>query len=249
MTMASYSNQDLLKKFEESDDISGKRAAIIPLLLRSKKSELLKTEEFRNGLDALLNKIDDISDFERIGALSLARRLAVSINVKGFASEIDAKLRRPMQPLADPPSILENPDDRRYLGEALGKATGEWLPSYLAKAVIAEPPKSKARVAFLIALLQKRSDLSRSLDDLSEAFQHYKSDTKDVATSRARRLAWTLSSLREAIDHVDPPVTEETGRSIAKLISSALAGQTINDRGLQSQLAIDVLTLLHDVVR
>jgi hypothetical protein len=242
-------NQDLLKKFELADKVSVKREAIIPLLLRGKKSELLKTPEFQNGLKDLLRKIDDVSEFERIGALSLARRLAASINVRGFSKEIDEALEKPIPPLSASPSLLENSTDRRYLGEALRKTAGDWLPNYLAKAAIGEPATSKARVAFLEALLQKRSDLSQALEDLSTAFDHFRIDTKDVTTSRGRRLVSILTSLREAIVKVDPPVADGVGRSIARLISSALAGETIGDRALQRQLAIAVLALLHDVVR
>jgi hypothetical protein len=241
--------RDLLKEFELAEDIRAKRDAIIPVLLRGKKSELLKTPEFQRGLSGLLKKLDDASDFQRVCAVSLAKRLAASINVKGFSDEIDSALERQMPPLSAPPSILENADDRRYLGEALAKASGSWLPSYLATAAIAEPANSRARIAFLDSLLLKRHDLSKALDDLTTAFRDFQFDTKDVATSRGRRLAWILSSLRQAITNIDPIVAESIGSSASGLVSAGLAGAPILDRALQTQLAIDVLMLLHDIVR
>jgi hypothetical protein len=249
MSISIEKSQEMLQLFERGNSVADQREAIIPILLRAKKSELIQTPEFQRGLAVLLRKIEGEVDSERTAALSLARRLAVSINVRGFSDGINAKLESPISRLHTPPSFLENPDDRRYLGEALGKAEGSWIPDYLAAAAVGEPPKSNARIAFLASLLRKRADLSEALDDLAKAFEQFPFETKDVGASRARRLSWTLSGLRLAIANVDPTVQEGVGRSIAKLISAALGGETINDRVLQRQLATDVLILLHDVVR
>ena len=137
-----------------------------------------------------------------------------------------------------------NADDRRYFGEALRFAFGDWKRRYLSDAIIEEGAGEEARAAFMIGLVLESANIASTLRALAESFAAWSVATKDVGASRVRRLVRVAAALKTSIVELDPPPGDDLGQALLSFGRAALGGEQINDRDLQVQTSAAFLDLL-----
>jgi hypothetical protein len=179
--------------------------------------------------------------------------MALLFRIGAVAKALKPKIERIVSEVTTAPDVapqlLSDPDDRRYVGEALRLATGDWKPKYLARAVVEEVSGEEARAAFTTGLVSASETLAEAFEALCDAFSAWSVGTADTGTSRARRLIRVVTALKGAIVALDPNPGDKIGQTLHSLARAALSGEQVGDPLVQSQAAAALLELLSTLLR
>jgi hypothetical protein len=231
----------------EASDVQSMRN-VVTLLQRNKSlAAAARESSFVRRLEETAPLFLADSGETRLAMLALLFRIAaVAKNIRPMAEKMASSVLDAPRMM---PQTLEDADDRKYLGEALKYASGEWKAKYLAGAVVCEMSGEEARSAFTVALISATQNLSEALRALGEAFSTWTVKTNDVGQSRARRLIRVTSALKSTITEIDPGPGDGFGVALQAFTRSALGGEQIEDRPLQIHVAGALLGVLSTTVR
>jgi hypothetical protein len=178
------------------------REAVASLQRKKLLAAAAREPAFVRHLEELRKLALEGSGETRLQALALLFRIgAVARTVKPTIEQIASNVVTAPDAA---PQVLTDPDDRRYIGEALKFASGDWKREYLAHAIVEEGSGEEARTAFTAGLVTATQTLADSLEALGHAFRAWSAGTVDVGASRARRLIRVAAALKEAIISLDP---------------------------------------------
>jgi hypothetical protein len=183
-----------------------------------------KNKQFQVGLERLYAAVGDtrLNELDRLLALATIGRIAATI--KSQTKEIYKRLS---ELLVDPlPSqqLLEEVDDRAYIGKICKVVLPHWSLSYAAKAVVVEDTGEQARQAFMQVLFNASSDLDKAVSSLVDHIKDFTPDTEEPGKSMAVKLRRIFSAIRGAMADEMPEPGENPGRSMARLIKEGFAG-------------------------
>ncbi|MBU1569059.1 MAG: hypothetical protein KKE00_00805, partial [Proteobacteria bacterium] len=194
------------------------------LVALRKHNKASKDVRFQNGIDRLFKVAANSSSGEIDRLIAVSALARISFTIRGIRSKlhehISVALKSPLPDL----HLLEDVDDRAYVGKACAIACPEWIQNYASKAAVFEESGEQARRAFLIALLNSTNNLEISLEFLKRHLESYIPDTEEAGNSISRRLRRILSALRSAIAETLPETGEDPGKTLSNVIKSSFSG-------------------------
>jgi hypothetical protein len=235
------------RSFVEASDVRGMREAVIALQRSKSLATAARTPAFSGRMEELRSFSAVGAGETRLEALALLFRIGAV--AKSLRPKIEAIASEVLTSPGVPVQVIEDPDDRRYVGEALKFASGEWKRNYLARAVVEEVSGEEARAAFTVALVSASRSMADALQSLVEAFDGWVVGTQDVGASRVRRLVRVASALKSAIIELNPDPGDRFGSALLAFARAALGGESIGDREIQAQATGATLALLSTTVR
>ncbi len=187
------------------------------LIADRKHHAAAKEKPFQQGIDALVDSAGDtaIPDLERLLAVATLGRLAAT--VKRLQPAIFQSLQEAFTEKLPKPSLLSEPDDRSYIGNACEQVQPDWGAGYCAQAAIYEKTGEQAREAFLKALLTMQPDLSAALQLLEKTAHGLLLETEDPGTSVARRLKRIMDAIQVSLSGSTIEPGEDPGDHLASL--------------------------------
>lgn len=229
------------------DNLNEARESAITLQRKKALARATKAPDFEGKIERLLAQALRDGDESTLQCIALMFRIAAVANPirPTMGRLVGTMLREP----ALLPQQLPDSDDRRYFGEGLQHAVGEWVVGYTARASVEETAGEDAREQFLRALLRSTNDLTQAVNALRLAFSSWKVETQDIGASRARRLTRVLIAFRKVLVDIDPEPGDSLGASYGDLVRAAIGGEPILDAEAREQAAIATLDLLSAVVR
>lgn len=115
-----------------SSDLARLREAVLALQKDKALAAVARTPTFSRGLETIGRLTRSGPDEARLAALALLFRIAAV--AKARRSDVESFAAQVTEDLSVLPQALPDPDDRRYVGEALAHARGAWKEDYLARA-------------------------------------------------------------------------------------------------------------------
>lgn len=220
------------------------------LIAARKHNEAAKDKRFSAGLERLYQAAGDrtLNELDRLLSLATIGRIASTI--KAQKKEIYGRLT---ELLVDPLSsqqLLDDVDDRAYIGKLCTAVLPPWTAPYAARAVVVEDTGEQVRQAFMLALFKASPDLDSAIETLIAHLQEFAPATEEPGNSMAVKLRRIFAALRAAMAEAMPEPGENPGRSLAKLIKAAFAGvasPTKQENVLAA--AEDVAGTVHEMVR
>ncbi len=231
-------------------NVQEKYDALRELIAQRKHHAASKDKQFQVGIDSLLATAGDSSvpDLDRLLAVATLGRLASSI--KRLRTSIYKTLQSALAENLPDPSLLNEPDDRSYIGNACEQIQPEWGVVYCAQAAIYEETGEQSRVAFLKALLTMKPDLASALAVLNEAALCFGPETEDPGTSTARRLKRITVSLKVALAETMVEPGEDPGKQLALMCKNIFINVAApNKEESLFEAAEGVATVIHEMVR
>lgn len=234
-------------RFAAARSVEEVRQAAQPLLATSAAARAAKDANFAAVFDGWSARLpgepapDLLATLWRmtgLGSMSRHRRRLV------------AALGRGIGEFARPIASMPDPKDRRAAAEALEHVDGAWVVDYCAEAVARDPdPKSDARDALCRVLLVRTGEVGAAFRSLADPMSSVVIAQSDVATGRARRVAWILRSMRPALYEVEAAVADaETGDAYASFVFAGLRSAP-GERGASMDAAREVLLCMNVIVR
>ena len=243
------SEQKLTKIFIQGST-QEKYDALRKLIAARKHHAAAKDKDFQVGIDSLLQTVSDSSaqDKDRLLAVATLGRLASTI--KRLRSTIYESLQAGLEKELPEPSLLEEPDDRSYVGYACEQIQPKWGIGYCAQAAIYEETGEQSRVAFLRALLTMKPDLAGVLIVLNEAIILFSPETEDPGTTVTKRLKRLMAGLQTAMAEIRGEPGENPGKQLALLCRSAFKGNP-DSKKEESLVAVveGIAGVIHEIVR
>ena len=204
---------------------------------------------FQFGVRRVLDAAIHGGGYQRLAALALCARL-LSQPSKELQSFIKEALGDKAPSIDASPSLLKDQQDREYLAQALDLTDFENKGTYLATFIAGEgQTNTKSRNIATSSLFNMRIKLSEGFDLLGQKLKDLDFTTKEIGTSRARRLTRTLEAIERVVRTIDPIADKEAGQALAKLIKSALNYEQISDGSAATDLANATFGLLATLLR
>lgn len=187
------------------------------LIADRKHHAAAKEKLFQQGIDELVDAAGNAAapNLERLLAVATLGRLAAT--VKRMQPAIYQSLQEELTEKLPNPSLLSEPDDRSYIGNACEQVQPDWGADYCAQAAIHEKTGEQAREAFLKALLTMQPDLSAALQLLEETAHGLLLETEDPGTSVARRLKRIMDAIQVSLSGSTIEPGEDPGNHLASL--------------------------------
>jgi len=194
------------------------------LIAARKHNEASKDERFATGMERLyLVAGDHTSDgLERLMAVATLGRVASTI--RSMRKKVYGRLGELLIEPLPAPQLLEDVDDRAYIGKICAMTLPQWSSTYAAEAAVAEETGEQARLAFLQTLLKANPDLDTALEALIAQLQDFKPGTEDPANSMVVKLRRIFAALRGAMAETMPDPGEDPGKTLSRLIKASFAG-------------------------
>lgn len=233
-----------------SGTISQQHASFRKLIAMRKHHAAISDDRFKSGLERLLRVASDplSPEIDRLLAVATLGRIASTI--RGIRKNIHKRLPDALKSSLPSPDILDDVDDRAYVGQVCAIALPDWITDYAASAVIIEETGEQARQSFLVALLRSTPDLEVALGILSNHLQGWVPATEAPGNSVSKRLRRILSSLRAAMVASMPEPGVEPGAVLSKMIKSSYLG--VEDpikKDVLFDTAEEVAGVVHEMVR
>ncbi len=238
-----------IDRFTGATTLDELREATLPLLQTSGAARASKSSRFEQAFASWCERLEA----EREDALPMTAALW-RLTSLGSMSRHRQRLRRslvkPRSPFAAPLITLSDPKDRRAVAESLMVVEAEWVIAYCAEAITRDPdPKSDARDALCRVLLRRTGDVAAAFEALAATIGSVRIEQTDVATGRARRVAWILRSMRPALYEDEEAVAETgTGEAYMSFVFGGLKSSP-NDRSAALDAVREVLLCLNGIVR
>lgn len=227
-----------------------RRAALTALITAKLLPKQADDPAVADGRAHLLAQVFALDAAPEHRLLSIAECIRLGQVVKRWAPEIAEQLRPAFADELPSMQLLSDADDRLNLARACALMSSAWLPAYLAKAIAEEETGEKARAEAMAALLARVPDLATALRLLGNAFEAVRPDTETPGDTVARRLARTLTALRNALLEVELDAGDAPGKALYELLALPLSGlgkpQT---EKVQLDLVREALLTVHDIVR
>lgn len=199
----SVSFEKLLEEFA-TGSAPAKHSAFRKLIALRQHHKALVDCRFKLGLDSLLlMATDELSkDVDRLLAIATLGRIGSTIRSirPKIQKDLVAVLEKPFPDI----SILDDVEDRCYIGQVCAIDPPAWVGGYAARSSVLEESGEQARQAFLSALLKSTADLETALGVLAENLQAWVPDTEEPGNSVSRRLRRILAAFRTAIADTMP---------------------------------------------
>lgn len=191
--------EDHLDRFANAASVGQLVEAGTPLLKTSAASKAARSEQFARGLQKLADAQQNGSGTGQLKALAFAWRLTSVSAMRTHRSALISQLREPTPEPTERPTVLEDPDDRRNLYEALRYKNEEWVVKFLIRSMTNDRDGSLVRGAAAETLILKQSSLVDSLLALAVEFKALQLDQRDPDLGRARILINNFQALSQAI--------------------------------------------------
>lgn len=205
---------------------------------------------FSFGIDRIICVASDAKadDLNRLLCVTTLARVASTI--RGIRPKLHQALAEVLEsPLPDP-NLLDDVEDRTYIGEACAIALPAWTSMYAARCAVWEESGEQARQAFLVALLKSTADLETALDALVEQLHTWVPVTEEPGNTVSKRLRRILAALRAAIADTMPEPGEDPGASLSKVVKVSYSGaSTPTNLEALADTAEEVAGVVHEMVR
>ncbi|MDA3970515.1 MAG: hypothetical protein PF442_04130 [Desulfobulbaceae bacterium] len=242
--------QETLTTLFSLGTVQEKYDALRKLIAARKHHAASKDKGFQIGIDGLLETVGDTSaqDKDRLLAVATLGRLASSI--KRLRATIYDSLQVALAKELPEPFLLEEPDDRSYVGYACEQVQPKWGVDYCANAIVYEETGEQSRVAFLKALLMMKPDLSAVLMELAGVIRSFIPETEDPGTSIAKRLKRLMDGLQVAMAEIRGEPGDEPGKQLASLCWAAFKDVPVSKKvDTLIDTTAGVAGVIHEVVR
>lgn len=226
------------------------RGVLAPLLTTAGAAPAARDERFSQGVDKFIEHIRSDTP-GRVQTFSILWRITSVSAMREHRRRVIDAMKYDVPPFLELPTDMPDPDDRRHFGDAIMALAGNWLPDYIARAIVNERDGEKARESLSRALVVNVPDLSAQLSLIGGALNDVRFDQQDPSVGRARRLAAILDALGAAVwtAELDIEPGEEFGSVTAKLVSDILARRPAGDRTVSIIAARSVLQFVVQAVR
>ncbi len=238
-----------VSRFVATKTVTDLREAFQPLLMTSAAARAAKSTEFDDALERWCSALAS-SPLLDIDLLAMLWRLtslgSMTKQRQRLSGSIRSSLNRPDRPIVD----LVDPKDRKAVSEAIRLMEGDWVVPYAASAIVNDPdPKSDARDTLCRALLERAGEIGSAFSALAEAMSNVSISQSDVPTGRARRVTWTLRSIRPALFAAEEIIADvPTGETYAAFIAAGLKSSP-GSRPVAIDAVREVMLCLNGIVR
>lgn len=243
---------DLVAAFAESTGHVQARETAQPLLTSTNAALASKDKRFAEALRRWTILVQKGDEQAALPSLALIWRLTSLSSMALERRRLVSTLSNGIAPLSMPIGTLEDPKDRKAASEAIATLPKErWVTAYCAAAIMNDPdPKSDARDALCNALLIHSGDLTSAFAELAEAASSISINQSDVATGRARRLAWVIRSLRSPLlENDEISVDESLGESYSHFVLRTLGNSSPTDFSATIDASREALQCLSSIIR
>ena len=227
-------------------------SALADTLARIKKQKklpaLVKQQSFPALAETLVRRISQWEPATRAAGLSILGRLTETVRTIRTTREAIGRALAASDIAIPDLRLLSDAKDRYYLAITISLAPAKVSPLYLAQAIVQEDAGEAAREVLISTLLDQVPDLAAAFRYLAESAESLSIDTKDAASTRARRLVRIASKLRPAIATRDLPAGEDLGPNLARFVRT-LINRDLSERTVRSSAAEATLGLLYELVR
>lgn len=219
------SEKDFDKQLDEfgSSGPQDQHTAFRKLIAARKHNKASKDERFRAGMERLYLVAGNHAGegLERLMAVATLSRVASTI--RSMRKEVYGRLGELLVEPLPPPRLLEDVDDRAYIGKMCAIVLPPWSSTYAAEAAVAEETGEQVRQAFLQTLLKATQNLEAALEALIAQLQDFKPGTEDPANSMVVKLRRIFSALRGAMAETMPDPGDDPGKTLSRLIKASFA--------------------------
>lgn len=220
------------------------------LVSAKKHNDASKDKRFSAGMERLYESVrsPDTPDYDRLVAVTTLGRISSSIRSlrEGAIKRLKSVLLEPL-PVT---YLLDDVDDRAYVGKVCAATLPEWIVPYSAKAVVAEETGEQVRQAFLEALIKGSSDLDTALKSLSDELVDFMPETEDPAQSMAVKLRRILAAIRGVMADVLPEAGENPGMALARLVKTSFSKVgTPGKQEILLSVGEEIAGVVHEIVR
>jgi len=225
-------------------------ASFRKLIAIRKHHAAILDDRFKFGLERLFNVASNplSSEIDRLLAVATLGRIASTI--RGIRKNIHKRLPETLKLPLPSPDILDDVDDRAYIGQVCAIVLPEWGSNYTASAAIIEETGEQARYFFLVTLLRSTPNLEMAFGILSDQLRGWVPTTDSPGNSVSKRLRRILSSLRTAIVDSMPEPGLDPGTALAKMIKASYLGvEDPANKDVLSDTAEEVSGVVHEMVR
>jgi hypothetical protein len=228
-----------LEKFAHSSMVNELVSAGRPFLKTSAAAKVAKSDLFRTGLKKLAQCGEAGTGGDQLLAIAFAWRITAVTSMKDNRRFLLQSLQNDYSRPSVPALTLLDPDDRKYLGEALRWKSDDWVAEFLVQSIANEKDGKQARLAFCETLLTKQTDLASSLREIGTALKALSLDQKDKNLGRAKQLINILQSLSEAVWNMpdDLNIGDDLGDAYSQLLNSVVSSGEISERFVRVDLA------------
>ena len=239
----------LAENFGSTTDLNIMKEIAIELATPGATNKAAQLPAFRFGVRRVLDAAIYGGSYQRLAALALCARL-LSQPSKELQSLLKDALGDKAPSIEALPSLLKDQQDREYLAQALDLSDFENKATYLAGFIAGEGQTStKSRNLATSSLFNMQIQISAAFDLLGKQLKDLDFTTKEIGTSRARRLTRTLEAIERVVRTIDPVADIEAGQALARLIKSALNYEQISDSSAAIDLANATFGLLATILR
>ena len=223
-----------------------------------------KESAFQQAVECLVPiALGSSSTLERLTALSLMARADNTTQRKQpeIGDAIAKSVADQPPPLGFDVQEALKPDDRYYIGLAIGRSTAEWLPAYAARALVDEggEPRAKndVRGAFAALVFERAPTLSAAFRLIAAAAPgslHEDPRTKGADLSRGKRMGKLLPAIEEAMRNTVRDSGDDLPEAFNAMIQAlvfrhARPPDTTEGDGIAATVAEAAMQLLGTLVR
>ena len=229
--------------------IPERKQALSVLIAEKYLPKNVDTNGVERGVWRLVEAAKEHASQEQLLAIAEVVRFRQVVKARGasLAAQLEPAFVQPL-PLA---STLADADDRLNLARACRDAPQvDWLPAWLAQAVMEEEAGEKARAEMLQVLVDRSETLADVLRLLASAAEAIHPTTEAPGDTMARRLVRVLNAWRSVLTDCDLPAGDDLGEALHDLLMLPLTntGKPTTDK-VQKELCEEVFLVVHDSVR
>ena len=236
--------------FSSTPDHRERQKALSSLMTLKAVPKHAGDPRFELGLERWSLLISDKAASDEHRLLAIAELIRAGQMVK----KLQVRLRQIIEPAFASPlppcSLLKEADDRLNVARACSMMNADWLPIYLAQAIVEEEAGEKARTELMAALMQRVGSISQVLSLMAESFLAVRPETESPGESMAKRLTRTLAVFRSQLLTSLVEAGEDVGKKFDGMIRDALrnSGRPQEEK-TQLELTREIVLSLHDLVR
>jgi hypothetical protein len=247
--MAEPDFEELLNDFV-NDNVETKHAAFRKLIAIRKHNKASKDNRFIVGIEQLYKTAAEANGKELDRLLALATLGRIASAIRSIRKEVYKNLETVLIDRIPYPYILDDVDDRAYIGQICSNVLPEWTTEYAARVIVDEETGEQVRRQFLKALLKSDSNLDKSINNIILRLEKWTPNTEDPGLSIAIRLKRIMSALCFAISEVLPDTGENPGNTLSKIIKASFSNfPSPKNNKVILDLAEEVARVVHEMVR
>lgn len=220
------------------------------LLKTSAAAIAAKDERFSRGFANLLGETKRLEGRDQLRAIAFAWRLTAVSAMRSHRRELLGWLTEPINEPAVLPLALDEPEDRKYLFDALSIARDPWIWPYLVRSMVNDKDGVVVRGAAADALVKRQEMLVCSFELLGSETKALKLDQKEPDIGRARVMIQNLDALAKAI-WMQPDelrIGNGFGEAFRSLVSSACS-KNVGDKDVRIALVKSAINLFLQIAR